>query len=292
MRPGVTAGMTVVQAQFAGGRYLRAAKTADPGTDARVLLAHSIGVTRDRLILAGDTVLSDEMVRTYQSALEKRASFVPVSHITGQREFYGHKFVVGPDVLDPRPETELLVDVALEQSFQTMLDLGTGSGCILLSLLLERPGAAGIGIEKSVAAAKIAATNRDAMGLAGRADLQQGDWFDGLTNASLGGAPKFDLIVSNPPYISIDEMAGLQPEVRNYEPSIALTDGGDGLTAYRVICNRVMDHLETSGRLIVEIGHRQGGAVQEMFTQAGLTDIEIRKDLNGLDRVVIGHNGS
>ncbi len=288
MTPEIVAGMTAAEAQTAGSSFLRSADIADPATDARVLIAHVFGVSRDTVRSIYDDPLSQSVADAYRGALLKRAQRSPVSHITGEREFYGRVFKVGPAVLDPRPETELLVDVALEQSFQTVLDLGTGSGCILYTLLLERPGTSGMGVEVSALAWKIAAENRDALELSGQVMLRQGIWFAPVDASHPNKTALFDLIVSNPPYIAASEMDGLQPEVRDHEPRVALTDGLDGLESYRAICASVMDHLKPGGRLIVEIGPTQGVAVCGFFEKAGLQNIEIRNDLGGRNRVVLG----
>jgi len=288
VKPDIRAGMKASDALGFGSRYLRSFDIPDPATDARVLLAHVFGVNRSNVAQIYDDLLSETVTDAYRAALFKRAERAPVSHITGQREFYGRVFKVGPSVLDPRPETELLIDVALEQEFNTILDLGIGSGSILLTLLHERRWAWGVGIEKSRAAWRVAAENRDAMDLAGRAVLRQGDWYDGVQSGVEAGFPGFDLIVSNPPYISASEMDALQPEVRDHEPRMALTDGGDGLGAYRAICAGVMDHLASGGRLIVEIGPMQAASVSAFFAAAGLQNIEVRDDLDGRNRVVIG----
>ncbi|MGR3342193.1 MAG: peptide chain release factor N(5)-glutamine methyltransferase [Paracoccaceae bacterium] len=289
MSPNIRAGMIAAQAQSVGFRFLRASGAADPGTDARVLLAHSFGIARDKVVLIYGEALSDTVASTYAKALEKRASRAPVSHITGQREFYGRTFKVGPSVLDPRPETELLIEVALEQEIRSVLDLGTGSGCILLTLLHESPSAWGVGIEKSKAAWKVAAENRDAMSLSKRAVLRLGDWYEGVSSAVHADFPGFDLIVSNPPYISASDMADLLPEVRDHEPREALTDESDGLNSYRAITSGVMEHLTPGGRLIVEIAPAEARAVTQLFERAGLQNVRVAPDLDGRDRVVIGH---
>jgi release factor glutamine methyltransferase len=210
----------------------------------------------------------------------RRVAGEPMSHILGYRDFWEHRFEVTADVLDPRPETETLVAAALEAPFSRVLDLGTGSGCILLSLLAARDGAAGLGTDLSEAALAVAGRNAERLGVRDRAALIPSDWWRAVTG-------RFDLIVSNPPYIAADEMAALQPEL-SHEPRMALTDEGDGLSAYRVLTGGAPAHLAPGGRLMVEIGPTQGAAVAAMFQAAGLTAVEIRLDLDGRDRVVIG----
>ncbi|MDJ0638032.1 MAG: peptide chain release factor N(5)-glutamine methyltransferase [Paracoccaceae bacterium] len=215
----------------------------------------------------------------FEEAIRQRAARVPVSQILGRRAFWRHEFRVTPDVLDPRPETETLVELALQEPFRKVLDLGTGSGCIVISLLAERPEARGIGTDVSERAVLVAGENAMAAGVADRLVLPLSDWFE-----DVGG--RFDLIVSNPPYIAADEMAGLEPEVRDHEPRAALTDEGDGLSAYRIIAAKAGDHLTPGGRVLVEIGASQGQAVSELFRAAGLEDVRVHPDLDGRDRVV------
>ncbi|TFL17880.1 peptide chain release factor N(5)-glutamine methyltransferase [Jannaschia formosa] len=240
---------------------LRAAGVPDPEGDLR------------RLRRAFDGAGLDE-------AVARRAAREPVSHILGRRAFWAHEFEVTPDVLDPRPETETLVEAALEGELTTVLDLGTGSGCILLSLLAARPEAQGLGTDISEAALAVARRNAEALGLAARATFRRADWLSGIDGA-------FDLIVSNPPYIAAAEMAGLSPEVLR-EPHAALTPGGDGLDAYRVIARDAPARLAPGGRLMVEIGPTQADPVQDLFRQAGLADLRVQTDLDGRNRVVCG----
>ncbi len=212
----------------------------------------------------------------------QRAGRVPLSHVLGHRDFYKQRFIVTSDVLDPRPDTETLVEVALQEPFARLLDLGTGSGCILLSLLDQHDQATGIGTDISQAALDVAMRNCAAIGLGSSASFIQSDWF-----AAVDG--QFDLIVSNPPYIAAEEMDDLQPEVRLHEPRIALTDEADGLTAYRKITAGAPAHLRPSGRLIVEIGPTQAAAVSGMMADAGFQAIRVIPDLDGRDRVVLGY---
>lgn len=263
-------------------RRLVAAGVADAAGDARRLLS----AATQTLAPGADEPISPAAARQFETFIGQRELRVPVSQILGWREFYGRRFQVSGQVLDPRPETECLVEVALRAPFSRVLDLGTGSGCILLTLLAERPGSWGVGIEKSADALRVAMENRDALGLAGPAVLRHGDWYKGVVGAVAPGFPGFDLIVANPPYIAAAEMPALQPEVRDHEPRAALTDEGDGLGAYRAIAAGVMDHLQAGGRLIVEIGASQAAAVTEILAGTGLRDISVHPDLDGRDRVV------
>ncbi|MFX0545810.1 peptide chain release factor N(5)-glutamine methyltransferase [Roseovarius sp. S1116L3] len=248
--------------------------------DARVLMAGALGIGTGRLSLhEGDALAPDTEARLRDYAaqrLERR----PISHILGRRAFYEHEFEVTPDVLDPRPETEALVSAALSGPFDSVLDLGTGSGAILLSLLAARPEARGVGTDISQAALGVAGRNAARLDVADRAKLIRSDWFGAVTG-------RFDLIVSNPPYIAATEMADLAPELA-YEPRVALTDEADGLTAYRAICAGAGAHLAANGRVMVEIGWKQGARVAELMQEAGLADVRILPDLDGRDRVVCG----
>ncbi|MGR3485199.1 MAG: peptide chain release factor N(5)-glutamine methyltransferase [Paracoccaceae bacterium] len=255
---------------------LRAAGVPDPARDARRLLAHALGVAPDRLTLRlGDPVAVGQSA-AFEALIEARAGRAPVSHLTGSRMFWGREFTVTPQVLDPRPETEGLMTLALAEMFDAVIDLGTGSGCILASLLAERPGAEGVGTDASDEALMVARRNLDRHAPRGR--LIRADWWGGV-------GEMFDLVVSNPPYLALEEMAGLAPEVLR-EPSMALTDGADGLTAYRAIVAGAPDRMTPGGRLLVEIGPTQGAPVSEMMRAAGLVEVAVHPDLDGRDRVV------
>lgn len=244
---------------------LRAAAIPDAATDVRRLWAHARGQTDPAVWFA--------------EAVKARLARKPVAQILGRRAFWTGEFVVTPDVLDPRPETETLVELALAEPFSKVLDLGTGSGCIIVSLLMEQAQARGVGTDISVQAVLVAGENAALHGVADRLILPVSDWF-----ADIGG--QFDLIVSNPPYIAAAEMADLSPDVRDHEPRQALTDEADGLSAYRVIARHAPDHLTPGGRLLVEIGPTQGKAVAELFRSAGLEYVQVHRDLDSRDRVV------
>lgn len=274
--------MTANEALVAAIQALTAADVPDGANDARILMAHALGIDRARLTLvSSDDVANDAMIR-FSMTIDERCARKPVSHIIGTREFYGRNFIVTPDVLDPRPDTELLVETTLASEFKTVLDLGTGSGCILLSLLAENKSATGQGSDTSPATLKIAGQNAARLGLENRSRFVRSDWFGDIEG-------QFDVIVSNPPYITAAQMPTLSPEVRNWEPLIALTPGGDGLGAYRVITAQAMLHLNPNGRLIVEIGHLQAAEVQALFGAAGFEGITCLQDMAGRDRVVLGN---
>ena len=203
-----------------------------------------------------------------------------MSHLLGRREFWKHSFVVTKDVLDPRPDTETLVQAALDVPFERVLDLGTGSGCIVISLLADRPTAAGVAADVSMSALEVAAQNIMALDVHDRCQVVQSDWFEAVEGA-------FDLIVSNPPYIALAEMSGLAPEL-SHEPAGALTDGADGLSCYRIIAKGGVDHLTAGGWLMVEIGPTQAADVVALFETGGLSKVSIKQDLDGRDRVIVG----
>ena len=260
---------------------LTAAGLAEPAKDARYLMAHALQVPYDRLMLHLPDPLTPEAAERFEAAIAARLRHQPVAQIIGWRDFWGRRFRVTPDTLDPRPETEILVAEALARPFVRMLDLGTGTGCILLSCLADRPMATGLGVDISAAALEVARDNAQNLGLSARARFALSDWCSALSG-------QFDLIVSNPPYIAAEEMSGLAPDVRDWEPHLALSPGGDGLEAYRRICRDAPSRLMAGGRLIVEIGPSQGAAVQELMRLAGLVDLQVLPDWDGRDRVVRG----
>ncbi|RAP42436.1 protein-(glutamine-N5) methyltransferase, release factor-specific [Rhodovulum viride] len=256
---------------------LRAAGIPDPQRDARRLLAHALEIAPGRLTLVLPEPVPPAAEARFAAALDRRSAREPVSHIVGLRTFWGRDFRVSRDVLDPRPETETLIEAALSAPYSNVLDLGTGSGCILLTLLLERSGTAGTGTDISAPALAVARENADRLGCDG-ARFVLSDW-----DTAVEG--RFDLVVSNPPYIAEAEMPGLAPDLA-FEPRGALTDGGDGLSAYRAIARAALARLAPGGRLLVEIGPTQARAVSAIFAGAGLETVAIRPDLDGRDRVV------
>lgn len=266
---------------------LRAAGLDDPAVDARALLAHAMGIGPDRVTLHASDILDPATMARLDAMVAQRIRHQPVAQITGHRMFWGRRFTVTPDTLDPRGDTETLVAAALSAPFHHVLDLGTGTGCILCSLLADRPAATGVGVDVSQAALAVARANAQAHGLGARAQFHAGDWF-----SALPGPVRFDLIVANPPYITAAEMADLSPEVRDWEPHLALTPGGDGLSAYRVIAAGLSAHLAPGGRVMLEIGHRQGPEVAALLARAGLADVTVLPDLDGRDRVVCGRRGA
>lgn len=257
---------------------LRAAGIEDAPRDARLLLAKAIDVPADRLTLHLQDPVSADAAKTFGQLIATRVTRQPMAQILGERLFWGRSFEVTRDTLDPRPETEVLVHHAIARPFVKMLDLGTGSGCILISCLLAMPLATGLGIDISDAALRVATRNAVRHGLT-RGRFVVSDWLRAVTGS-------YDLIVSNPPYIAADEMAALAPEVREWEPARALTPGGDGLAAYRIIAAGAPARLLPGGRILLEIGPTQGAAVKALLQAQGLADIQILPDLDGRDRVV------
>ncbi|NDH02027.1 MAG: peptide chain release factor N(5)-glutamine methyltransferase [Marivivens sp.] len=264
-----------------GVRQLTDAGVPDAPRDARRLLAHAVGVEAGRLTLILPEPVTQEAEARFAALLQRRAGREPVSHLLGYREFYGRRFKVTRNVLDPRPETEILIEVALQDAFASVIDLGTGSGCILLTLLAEMPEARGVGTDLSEDACRVAEDNMHALDLGERAAILRTSWADGIEG-------QVDLVVSNPPYIGLDEMDGLSPEVHDHEPHMALTDGGDGLSAYQEISQQAANLLRVGGRLIVEIGPTQADAVAQMFADNGFEKVRVIQDLDGRDRVVSG----
>jgi len=271
--------MTAAEALRAALPVLHAAGVEAAARDARLLLAQAMAIAPDRLTLHLRDPLSDAAAARFTALLQRRAARQPMAQILGQRLFWGRAFTVTRHVLDPRPETETLIALAGLARFDRVLDLGTGSGCLLATLLLERPEATGTGVDICRQALGVARGNCDRLGVGKRADLQSGDWFGPVRG-------RFDLIVSNPPYIAASEMPGLAPEVRDWEPHLALTPGGDGLAAYRAIAAGARAYLAPGGRLLVEIGPTQGAAVTALMQAAGLAGVAVHPDLDGRDRVV------
>jgi release factor glutamine methyltransferase len=251
----------------------------DAPRDTRRLLAHALGIAPDRLALHLRDPVDAAAQARFDGVIAARARRQPVAQIIGRRRFWGRDFAVTRDVLDPRPDTETLIAAALDRRASRILDLGTGSGCILLTLLAEWPDAQGKGTDMSAAALTVAAQNARSLGVADRATLIRANWTDMITGT-------FDLVVSNPPYIAADELPGLAPDVRDWEPHAALSPGPDGLAAYRAILPALPRLLAANARVLLEIGPTQGGAVAALARAAGFGRIAVLKDMDGRDRVV------
>ncbi|WP_339715301.1 peptide chain release factor N(5)-glutamine methyltransferase [uncultured Sneathiella sp.] len=265
---------------------LRAAGVTNTKREATLLLAHAIGEDSGFLHREPERHLTVQQKETFDRLVERRSKREPLSHLTGHREFWSLDFLVTADVLDPRADSETLIESALarcEDTFKPrrILDLGTGSGCLLLSLLSELPKATGVGIDKSDAALAVARKNAVRLGLDAQAEFFFGNW-------ARGRDEKFDLVVSNPPYIPSGEIEGLQPEVRDYEPHAALTGGTDGLDCYRQILFDVHKVLRPGGLLIFEVGAGQASDVGRMMQQAGFSQLKYHRDLASIERCVSG----
>ena len=227
--------------------------------------------------------VSDGTKKSFEDVVERRAKKEPVSRIAQKREFWGLEFEISPDVLDPRPDTETLVETVLEAwqvSYDTVLDLGTGSGCILLSILNEQKHAHGIGLDQSEAALEIARKNSLRLEVDGRCEFYQSDWFGAVSGK------KFDVIVSNPPYIPTADIEHLEVDVKEYDPMSALDGGIDGYDDYRHIISNAQKHLTEDGLIAFEVGIGQADMVAEMLAKLGFFQINIRKDLSGVKRCV------
>jgi release factor glutamine methyltransferase len=272
--------MTSVRAALADGiARLKAAGVPEPARDARRLMTAALGLAPDRLVLAPEA-LSQAAAAAFARMVGERARFRPVSQIVGARAFWGRDFLVSDAVLDPRPETETLVALALAgPRASSVLDLGTGSGAILVTVLAEWPEARGLGIDIDPAALAVAADNAARHGVAARAAFRRGDWTEGLRT-------RFELVVANPPYISAAEIETLAPDVRDWEPRHALTAGSTGLEAYVRIAAGLPAVLAPGGRALFEVGASQGSAVAEILRQSGLRRVAVHPDLDGRDRVV------
>ncbi|WP_308910612.1 peptide chain release factor N(5)-glutamine methyltransferase [Pseudokordiimonas caeni] len=254
--------------------------------DAERLFLAATGWAKSRLVMDARTAPDEAGAAQFAKFVARRQTGEPVAYIVGTQEFWGLDFMVTPATLIPRPDTETLVETALAHlppdAARTVLDLGTGSGCILLSVLHERPRTSGTGVDVSDAALAVAAHNAGHLRLAGRTKLVKSDWFANVDTPEGG----FDAILSNPPYIAEADMAGLMKDVRDFEPYTALTSGPDGLAAYRIIASGAPARLADDGLLAVEVGEGQAHDVAGLFAAAGLADIRIRQDLAGIERVV------
>jgi release factor glutamine methyltransferase len=283
--------VTLNQAFVTAVRVFREAGMATPELDARLLLCHAAGLSHEAYVAKVQDPLRPEFALRLDEAIARRLKHEPVARIVGMREFYGRKFLIDPHALDPRPDTETLIDAALEfverkglrDSPLNLLDLGTGTGCILITLLAELPRARGFGTDMSQGALALAAANASRLGVAPRAAFVAADWLDAVDG-------KFDLILSNPPYLASGEIETLADEVAAYDPILALDGGPDGLAAYRHIAAGAGEVLAEDGRLFVEIGAAQAEAVAGIVRAAGLRldpDEGVRPDFAGRPRVVV-----
>lgn len=268
---------------------LRAAGIDSAGLDARILIGHAFGLERDQLLCRAEDAADAEAVARLENLLGRRLAREPVSRILGRREFWSLDFTLSPDTLDPRPDSETVVEAGLAAMVGrrdlAILDLGTGTGCLLLALLSEMPTAQGLGVDISAGAVATATGNAERLGLGDRARFERHDWREGL--AGRLNPTRYDLVVANPPYICCGEIAGLQPEVARFDPPAALAGGADGLEAYRSLASQVAELLTPGGHVVFEVGAGQASAVAALLDGAGLSVCGTRTDLAGIERCVI-----
>lgn len=264
---------------------LRGLGIDDARREARLLLEHCLDLTPDRLLAGEREPMQPADLARFEALIERRRRREPVSQILGLWEFWGLPFFVTSDTLTPRPDSETLVEAALyliddRSAPLRLLDLGTGTGCLLLALLYELPQATGLGVDRSAAALAVAQRNAAALALDGRARFVLGDWAHRLTDS-------FDLILGNPPYIPTDQIPSLMPEVARHEPALALDGGADGLDGYRALAPQVAERLAPGGLLLLEAGLGQAPAIAAILAAAGLQPFGVRCDLGGRERCVI-----
>jgi release factor glutamine methyltransferase len=278
--------LNLLKAWQGAKQRLEAAGISGPVIDARLLVEAAAEATRMDIVTDPYRELTPAQEATLEDYLTRRERREPVSHILGRKGFWKIMLGVTRDVLTPRPDTETVVEFALrdfpEHAPWRILDLGIGSGAILLALLAERPAAKGLGVDVSEEALAVARDNAASLGLANRVALLRGDWTAGLEDAS------FDLVVSNPPYIATHVIETLEPEVRDHEPRLALEGGADGLDHYRILAPEILRVLKPGGRFAVEIGYDQKDAVEALFKAAGAVLVQTVRDLADRDRVVVG----
>lgn len=267
---------------------LEEAGVETPALDARVLLQHVSGIS-DADFISGDGLLSNEQKRELSNYIFRRMTGEPVSKILGRKEFYSREFKVTKDTLDPRPDTETLIEQALkwakgQHEDLRILDLGTGTGCIIITLLAELPGSTGVACDYSAAALEVTKTNAQMHDVADRLDFVQSDWFEDVQGT-------YDLIVSNPPYIPNPEIATLPKEVRNHDPILALDGGKDGLEPYKMIFSNLKIFLKPNGRAFFEFGFSQAENVSRLVDDSNLSMVGITPDIAGIPRVVEISNG-
>ena len=271
--------MTVQELLTESQAKLRECGISDPVRDARLLLADCLELRSQNLNLLDNSCISEIKISKFWRMINERCKRKPVSKILGYRSFWGRDFEINENVLDPRGDTETLIELILDCNFENMLELGTGSGAIAITVLAERPEVTCVATDISQYALNTARTNSKRHGVESRLKLLYSNWFDKISGS-------FDIIVSNPPYISSKEYAQLSAEVLKYDPKISLTLGGDGLEAYREILSQALEKLSKNGHIFLEIGYTQANAVGHLFKEAGFQQIKVHKDLGSRDRVI------
>jgi release factor glutamine methyltransferase len=275
---------SVEAALRAAAAGLGAAGIEAPHREARILLAHVLDIDLAGLLRRRPGQLAPDEEERFGRLVARRAAHAPAAVLLGHREFWSLDFLVTPDTLIPRPESELIIEAAVElhadRRVGRILDLGTGTGCLLLAALSELTGAWGLGVDRSVAAAMVAQRNAQRLGLSGRAAIMVGGWTEAI------GA-RFDLLLCNPPYIQAADIAGLMPEVALHEPLLALDGGADGLDPYRILFPDLHRRLTPGGTALFEFGLGQTAALLDLACRAGLTVVAVREDLAGHPRLMI-----
>lgn len=264
----------------------RAAGLDTPELDARILAQTAFGLDPMALVRKEREVVDDDKLKALDQLAQRRLVGEPISRIIGKREFWGLDFALGDATLDPRPETEMLVEEAVAflqgRPLKTFVDLGTGTGAIAVSILAALPKSKGFATDISDDALAIARQNAERHQVAARLTFRKGPWWGAVPHSEL-----FDLIISNPPYIATEAIETLAPEVRIFDPKAALDGGWDGLEAYRAIASQAIRRMNKGGLMLLEIGYNQGDIVSKIFARAGFGKVDVRKDLAGLDRMIL-----
>lgn len=281
--------ITLTDAIIHATKKLKAAGIDNPGFDARILAAHALGFDRAQMLSAAGQPVDAKNLKSLEALIARRAKREPVARILGEREFWSLPFGLNEATLEPRPDSETLVEAVLKKlvlrqqnTAPRILDLGTGTGCLLLSLLHELPEATGLGVDIAPRAVEQAQKNAQKLELDNRARFVTGNWIENI-------AERFDVIISNPPYIPQKDMEGLMPEVREHDPHLALDGGEDGLTAYRFLIPHMPQYLKPNGLLVFEVGIHQADLVAGLLKKSGFTDITAHHDLGGVERCVSAH---
>jgi release factor glutamine methyltransferase len=269
---------------------LEAVGIAESRLEARLLLGEAAGWTLEKIVADRDTALESGVVARVERLTARRLQREPMSHVLGWREFWSLRFKITPDVLTPRPDSETLVEAVLgtlpdRQARLRVLDLGVGSGCLLLSLLHELPQAGGVGVDRSARALVVARQNARSLGMGGRTEFRAGDWGEGIEEV-------FDVVVSNPPYVPSDDIETLDPEVSEHEPWLALDGGSDGLDCYRRLAGQLGYLVRPGGVVALEVGRGQASQVARLLSDAGFRGCVTYNDLGGIPRVVLARRPS